>query len=123
MTVIGLYSLCFLVFCVTTRMAGGDLILLCTEVRRNVTIIPHILFDYKGIDDDEIHFLDSVLQLRYLTMSMLGLPCFNVWAFSPIHSRLVRINEKNCVQFFEMEFQAFTSTDGNELMKALDTEA
>ena len=103
-------------------MAWGDLeILTCMEVR-NVTVIPHIVLDAysKGFDPYlDYFFQDMVMQLRYLVKSMLEIPCFIVWAFSPLQSRSIRLSKENYVQYFESGFQAITRTDANEVMKVL----
>ena len=116
-------SSCFVCFCMifSVSMAWGDSISPCMEVR-NVTIIPYITEN----DDKYIAKLSfekvlekASLQLRYLVKSLLDTPCFIIWIFSPIQSRLVRLTQKNYVQIFDSKIQAEIDADQNEIMNVL----
>ena len=116
-------SLCCFCFCVvlSLSMAYGDLMSSCMEVR-NVTIIPYVNVILGDIDiepsiEEELNAF--AMQLKYLVKSVLETPCFIVWAFSPIESRLIRLTEENYANFLETDLQAITQTDENEVMKVL----
>ena len=66
-------------------------------------------------------FQDSATQLMYLIKELLDTPCFTVWMFSPIQSRIIRLTEGKYVQHFETEFQALVRTDENDILRLLST--
>ena len=115
-------SILFIAFYVTSqlRFVQGDIILPCYGLR-NVTIIPYIniIQEHQITDYIVEDYQDSASQLIYLVKELLDSPCFTIWTFSPIQSRLIRLREVNYVQFFETELQAITRTDENEILKLL----
>ena len=107
-------SILFIAFYVTSQLqiVQGNMILLCYGIR-NVTIIHYIDIsqEYQSIDYIMKRYQDSAIQLIYLVKELLDSPCFTIWTFSPIQSRLIRLREENYVQFFETELQALTNKD------------
>ena len=57
---------------------------------------------------------NSAAQLRYFIKSLLETSCFEVWIYSPVQNRCIRLTKENCVRFLETEWTAITSTDGND---------
>ena len=93
-------SISFIAFYVTSQLqiVQGDIILPCYGIR-NVTIIPYIDISQEDQSTDYItkSYQDSARQLIYLVKELLDSPCFTIWTFSPIQSRLIRLREENYV--------------------------
>uniref|UniRef100_A0A7M6DRY8 Cnidarian restricted protein n=1 Tax=Clytia hemisphaerica TaxID=252671 RepID=A0A7M6DRY8_9CNID len=109
-----------LFFCmVISSHAGSAYTLLPCFSERNVTIIPCMNFPeyFRTFLDKLYQGISS--QVMYLVQYLLDTPCFTVWVFSPIQSRVIRMSEENYINFFQTEFQAIDKTDSNDVVRVL----
>ena len=109
----------FVSFCLLLSISlGSSSTILTCHGLRNITIIPHVDFD--GGPNHETNDLEgSTITLRYLVKMLLDKPCYTVWAFSPLRSRVFRLTKETYVHYFGTEFQANTAFDENELLNIL----
>ena len=102
----------------SSNMNHADTILPCVSVR-NITFIPYIDVKESWRKYIEIELKKSTKQIMYLIKDLLETPCFTVWAFSPLQSRVIRLTDANYLQFFETKYQAIVRTDRNDVLRVL----